>query len=83
MAVLFTARSADLDRRRYIGGLFWSNNMAPSIFHYKHFKLFDNLITTAAAFMIEEIQKCTVRQNTVILVLPAIVVLKPTLVSWG
>ena len=29
LAVLFAARSMDLDRGRYIGGLFWSANLPP------------------------------------------------------
>ena len=34
LAVLFVARSTDLDRRRYIGGLFWSTNMTPRRVHF-------------------------------------------------
>ena len=33
LAVLFVARSADLDRRREIGGLFWSTNLTPRSVH--------------------------------------------------
>ena len=29
LTVLFAARPTDLDRRRYIGGLFWSANVTP------------------------------------------------------
>ena len=31
VSVLFAVRSADLDRRRYIGGLFWFTNMSPNM----------------------------------------------------
>ena len=34
LAVLFAARSTDLDSRRYIGGLFWSANLTPRRVHF-------------------------------------------------
>ena len=33
LAVLFAARRVDLDRRRKIGGLFWSSNLTPQSVH--------------------------------------------------